>query len=221
MVLATTALIAQAGWVAFSIGALLVSPGEPWRPVARGPMPAGYLRINRPAPTFALNDQHGNRLSLDDLHGKVAFLTFAFGHCATVCPTVLKNVEAAMNRSRALAPKAIVITLDAWRDSPSALAGIMRKWNLPPTMHLLSGHPMQVNQVLDSFQVGRRRDELTGQIDHAALVYVLDGQGRIAYALLNPTVAWLAEAARRASFPSMQDNSKQSVGFPEQARQKG
>lgn len=200
--LAGMAVVIQAGWVTWSIGARLLSPADPWQPVASGPMPPDYSRLNRAAPSFTLRNQHGEQISLGKFRGKVIFLTFAFGHCTTVCPTVLKNVEAAVKRSGSLEPEVVVISLDAWRDTPSVLAGIMRKWNLPPTMHLLSGSPWEVNEVLDALNVGRRRDERTGQIDHAALVYVLDAQGSLAYGLLNPTVGWLVEAARRAAQPS-------------------
>lgn len=192
----------QMGWVAWSLGVRMApSPAAPGLAGTRGAMPEGYLRLAEPAPAFVLTNQRGAAVSQRNLRGRVTLLTFAFGHCATVCPTVVARLNAAAARPAALSPRIMVITLDAWRDTPSALEGIMRRWGLPASANLLSGPPATVNAVLDAFTVGRRRDEHTGQIDHPALVYVVDTQGRIAYALLDPSVGWLTEAARRAAKP--------------------
>ena len=48
--------------------------------------------------------------------------------------------------------------------------------------YLLSGTVADVNAALDALQVARERVEDTGDIVHPSLVYVLDGEGAIAYA---------------------------------------
>jgi cytochrome oxidase Cu insertion factor (SCO1/SenC/PrrC family) len=62
------------------------------------------------------------------------------------------------------------------------LASLAESWQLGADAHVLSGEPDAVNAVLDAYQVPRERDELTGQVAHPALVYVLDANGTIAFA---------------------------------------
>ncbi|MBI4081978.1 MAG: SCO family protein [Candidatus Lambdaproteobacteria bacterium] len=196
------ALLAQAGWVAWRV-ALQELPPSVFRGTALSgtapvdPLPEGYPRQSWPAPDFRLVNRDGREVTLADYRGRVLFLSFAFGHCTTVCPVVVRNVAQALGELPPDRVGALVLTLDAWRDTPGALAGIEARWGLPLAVQWLSGRPFEVNAVLDRYQVARRRDENTGEIDHVALVYVIDPQGNIAYALLNPLPGWLVEAARR------------------------
>lgn len=174
-----------------------------------GSLPTNYPRLNRQAPAFTLMDQHKQPASLSQYRGRVVYLTFAFAHCTTACPLLLKNVQAAMEnaeKANEKVPGMVVITLDAWRDTPAALAELREKWALPSAARLLTGSIPKVNDILDAYTVARMRDETTGDIDHPALVYVIDPQGRIAYALLNPSPQWLMDAAKRAASPPNQTN---------------
>jgi hypothetical protein len=54
-----------------------------------------------------------------------------------------------------------------------------------------------VGRVLDGFSVARDRSESTGDVAHAPLVVVLDGEGRIAYQFNNPPADWVVESVRR------------------------
>jgi protein SCO1/2 len=201
------ALLVQTGWMAARVaqneapaaafrGAGLGS-SVPNSPMPSGPLPEGYPRLNLPAPPFRLVNREGREVTLADYRGRVLFLSFAFGHCTTVCPLVVHNVAQALGELPPARVGALVLTLDAWRDTPSALAGIEARWGLPPAVQWLSGRPFEVNAVLDGYRVARRRDPNTGEIDHVAIVYVIDPQGAIGYALVNPPPGWLVEAARR------------------------
>ena len=140
--------------------------------------------LDRPAPSLALVDADGRRTNLDRWRGRPVLVTFAFGNCETVCPVV---VERAL-RAREAAPEAdaalVVITLDPWRDTPARLPHLARTWGLPPSPDgaVLGGEPAEVEAALDAWDVARRRDPLTGDIVHPALVYVIDRRGRIAHA---------------------------------------
>jgi protein SCO1/2 len=132
---------------------------------------------------FVLTDQHGRRTSLADFPGRPVLLTFAFGHCPTVCPTVvhdLRSARAAVNRPEV---PLLVITLDPWRDTPARLASLAMEWELGPLDRVLSGSVEEVERTLDALGVGRRRDGTTGNIDHAGTVMVLDDRGYIIWRL--------------------------------------
>jgi protein SCO1/2 len=148
---------------------------------------AAIPRLGRPAPALGLVDQHGARLELAQLAGRPALVTFAFAHCEAVCPALVSQALAAQRAARARggaasAPRLVVVTLDPWRDTPARLPALAASWRLGDDGAVLSGAPEQVNAVLDAWRVPRERDENTGQLAHPALVYVLDAEGRIAFA---------------------------------------
>jgi protein SCO1/2 len=149
------------------------------------PDPASLPRLDRPAPALGLVDQRGARIELAQLRGRPALVTFAFAHCEAVCPTLVSQTLAAQRastRSAAGAARVVIVTLDPWRDPPSRLPALAESWRLGGDAFVLSGAPERVNAVLDAWRVPRERDPNTGQIAHPALVYVLDAEGRIAFA---------------------------------------
>ena len=135
-------------------------------------------RPGTPAPALVLVDQHGERFDLASLQGGTVIVTFAFAHCATVCPTVVQDVRAARRQAGAATP-IVVVTLDPWRDVPARLPHIARGWQLEEGDRVLSGSVDEVNAALDAWQVPRSRDASTGEVVHATVVLVVDSQGRI------------------------------------------
>lgn len=167
-----------------------------------GRLPADYPRETAPAPPLALVDQHGRRLGLEELEGRPVLLTFAFAHCRTVCPVIVRSVrEAAAELSEAggASPAVVVVTLDPWRDTPSSLPTIATNWGLDrlPAAHVLSGEVVEVLAVLDAWRMPHERDPADGDVAHPPLVYVLDAEGALAYAFSAPPSGWLVEAVRR------------------------
>ncbi|HEU5050423.1 MAG TPA: SCO family protein [Gemmatimonadales bacterium] len=138
-------------------------------------------RVSRDLPAISLIDQEGRRTSLGDLRGTPVMVTFAFGHCATVCPIVVTDLQAARRTANRPDVPLVVITLDPWRDTPERLPTLARHWKLSGPDRVLSGEVGDVTQVLDELAIARRRNETTGDIDHATAVLILDGEGRIAW----------------------------------------
>ena len=124
-----------------------------------------------------LIDQHGRRTSLAEFRGVI--LTFAFGHCATVCPVVVHDVRAARGAVNRADVPVVVITLDPWRDTPEHLPMIESAWELGPNDRVLSGSIESVERVLDVLGVQRRRDERTGDIEHVSVVMATDARGHV------------------------------------------
>ena len=170
-----------------------------WMEVAEARVPASYPRVNRPLPEVAgLVDQLGEAFGWERVAGRPALLTFGFGHCATVCPATVMNARRVrdlfLREGREM--DLVVITLDPWRDTPARLPALAGQFHLdragpgkgggageePAGSYLLSGTVEAVNAALDGLQVARERVPETGEIVHPALVYLLDGEGRIAYA---------------------------------------
>lgn len=138
-------------------------------------------RLDVPAPALSLVDQRGRAFELADLGGRPAFLTFAFGHCETVCPRLVAEALAARRALPDLDLAVLVVTLDPWRDTPARLPRLARAWGVGPEGRVLGGSVAEVNRVLDAWDVPRTRDPDTGEVIHAPLTYVIDERGRIAY----------------------------------------
>ncbi|HTI03834.1 MAG TPA: SCO family protein [Gemmatimonadales bacterium] len=146
--------------------------------------PTGEVpRIDRPAPPLALVDQQGTEITLAQFRGRPVFVSFAFAHCETVCPLLVKDLLQAQALAAELRPVLLVVTLDPWRDPPARLPAIATEWRLGDDAHVLSGEVAEVERTLDAWQVGRTRDPRTGDVTHASVVYLLDRQGRIAFLL--------------------------------------
>ena len=156
--------------VAATSGMHLPSPGE-----------GEIARLDRPAPPLRLIDQHGATLSLDRFRGRPILVTFAFGHCETVCPLLVTDALAAQRARPGDPPGVVVVSMDPWRDSPARLPSIAAAWGLGEDAFVVSGGVEAVGEVLEDWEVAWSRDPRTGDIAHAPLTYVLDRTGRVAY----------------------------------------
>lgn len=132
-------------------------------------------RLADRAPPLPLVDQRGEQFTPASLAGRSALVTFAYGHCQTVCPTLLAELRRA--RGGAAVPALVVITLDPRRDTPARLPTIAAAWGLESGDYLLGGEVPEVEAVLTAWGVSRDRDRLTGEIVHAVPVFVLNGDG--------------------------------------------
>ncbi len=168
-------------------------------PTERAALPEGYPRTAEPAAPIGLVDQAGVVVSLADLEGRPAFMTFAFAHCRTVCPVVVRAVREAAGELPDVGPSVVVVTLDPWRDTPSSLPTLATSWQLDelPAAHVLSGEVDKVLAALEAWEMPIERNPLDGDIAHPALVYVLAADGTVAYTFNNPSSEWLVEAVRR------------------------
>ncbi len=164
-------------------------------------LPEHYPRTDRPAPELALVDQTGATVTLESLRGRPVLLTFAFAHCQTICPVIVKTVSWAAERLPDLEPAVVIVTLDPWRDTPSSLPALAKSWQLDELAgaRVLSGEVPAVQAVLEAYEVPADRDLQTGDILHPALVYLLDANGTIAYTFNNPPAEWLIDASRRVA----------------------
>lgn len=193
-------LVAVPGLGTYWVGqrVLTALPTAQTLPQSGTPLPHDWPRLDRPAPAFSLLDQDGKPTSLAAHRGEIIVLTFAFGHCTTLCPTVVHTARAALAALPDLTPHLWVITLDPWRDTPSALPGLVTHWQLAgERSRVLSADVAAVLAVLDAYHVPHQRDAQSGDIRHPALVYLIDAAGCLVYGLTNPSQEWLRDAIQR------------------------
>lgn len=140
-------------------------------------------RLDAAAPVMSLIDQRGRATSLADFHGRPVLVTFAYGHCTTVCPATVNELRVARRAAGRPDLPLIVITLDPWRDTPDRLPAMAEHWGLAGSDRVLSGPVADVERVLDAFGVARQRDQTTGDIAHISSVFVVDSASRLAWRL--------------------------------------
>jgi protein SCO1/2 len=188
------AVAVEGSWVVGKLRAAREVSASVPGPTLESPLPRDYPRQTAPAPDFSLVDQHGARVSLAALRGRPVVLAFVFGHCQTMCPVVVETLKrAGLERVDTL-----LVTLDPWRDTPSALPAIARQWTLPPTFRVLSARAVgDVVGVARAYGMTAERDDRTGDIVHPGLVFLIDVDGRLAYTFNNPAAAWVREGLQR------------------------
>ena len=203
----TLAMGRTAGQLALGAGIALVVAGlaatavrvraADGEPFSTGAMEvaAQLTRVSDAAPAFSLTDQVGREVSLESFRGRPVIVTFAFGHCETVCPLIVEDVLAARRRIDGPPPPVLVVTLDPWRDTPARLRAIAASWRLDADAHVLSGPPEAVERTLNAWRVPRARNLKTGDITHPSIIYIVDADSRIAYVVTGGAAA-IAAAVR-------------------------
>jgi protein SCO1/2 len=131
---------------------------------------------------FRLIDQNGKLITDADLKGKPFLVFFGYTHCPDVCPTTLFNVSEVM---RALGKdadrtRALFITVDPDRDTPAVLKDYLA--NFDPHLIGATADQKALDVVEKEYRVFAQKVP-TGKdgdysMDHSALVYLMDKQGR-------------------------------------------
>jgi cytochrome oxidase Cu insertion factor (SCO1/SenC/PrrC family) len=184
--MAATTLVLSAGVVGASARVAEATASDPALLAAPTGDPADHPRLDRRAPTaLRLTDQSGQTFDLAHYldRGQPVLVTFAFAHCETVCPVLVREVLAAQRLADEAGrrPAVVVVTVDPWRDTPSRLPHVAHEWGLESDAHVLSGPVDEVLETLDAWEVNISRDQLTGEVTHPAVVYVVSPDGTIAF----------------------------------------
>ena len=150
---------------------------------------------------FKLIDQNGKAVSDQDLKGHPFLVFFGFTHCPDVCPTTLFDVSEML---RALGPdadrtRALFITVDPERDTPAVMKDYLSSFD--PHLAGLTGDPAAIATVAKAYRVYYKKVPLDGgeyTMDHTAIVYLMDKEGRFVspFSLKRGTEAAAADLRR-------------------------
>ncbi|MCC7427363.1 MAG: SCO family protein [Alphaproteobacteria bacterium] len=166
---------------------------------AGGLVTAAEMQIGGP---FALTDHTGRAVTDQTYRGRWMVLFFGFTHCPDVCPTELATVAEALG---ALGPDAgrvapLFVSIDPERDTPAALAQYVTLYD--PRLTGLTGTAEQVSVAARAYRVFYRKVEPPGSstylMDHSALTYLMDPDGRLAAIFRPGTTATDMAAAIKA-----------------------
>lgn len=130
---------------------------------------------------FNLIDQNGQPFSDKDLKDRSFLVFFGFTHCPDVCPTTLFEISEIL---RNLGPEAdhtaaLFISVDPERDTPQAMRDYLASFD--PHIRGLTGDAAALAAVAKAYRVYYKKVPLEGgdyTMDHTAIVYLMDKQGR-------------------------------------------
>ena len=165
-----------AGLLVLAAGALV---GLAFRDNPKGA--AGTLLASAIGGPFQLIDHNGKPFGDSDLKGKWHLVFFGYTHCPDTCPTTLNELSLALDK---LGPRRdrfgiVLISVDPERDTPEILKSYVASFDAPITA--LTGTPEAVAQAAKAYRVYYARHPRADggyDMDHSAVIYVMDPDGR-------------------------------------------
>jgi protein SCO1/2 len=173
------ALLLAAAAVAY----LLVRALEPKSSDGQSDLAATWPAGTRPAPAFALRDEHGNPLTLASLRGRPAIVTFIDPLCRDFCPreaSVLSEAAASLGKD---APAIVSVSVNPWADTPANFRSDASHWRLAPGWRWGVGSYGELADVWRRYAVGVQVTEKTiagvkiRNIVHTGAAYLIDANG--------------------------------------------
>ena len=130
---------------------------------------------------FAMTAHDGRRVTERDLAGRRAVIFFGFTHCPDVCPTTVFEVvswlEALGEEGNLVDP--YFVTVDPERDTAARMAEYVAYFS--PRLTGLVGTEAELERMAEAYRVYYARIDLEDggyTMDHTAVVYLMDGEGR-------------------------------------------
>jgi protein SCO1/2 len=193
--------------IAIALAALLVVAAGALMAFALRERPqgvAGTLLASAIGGPFQLVDQNGRAFSEADLKGKWHLVFFGYTHCPDTCPTTLNEIALALERlgKDRKSVGIVFITIDPARDTPAVLKSYADSFDAP--IAALTGSEAAVAQAARAYRVyyaRHPREDGGYDMDHSAVIYVMDPEGRFT-ASLTPDSGADAIAARLAKLLS-------------------
>jgi protein SCO1 len=130
---------------------------------------------------FKLIDQNGKPITDADLKGRPFLVFFGYTHCPDVCPTTLFEVSEVMRVLGTDADRAgaLFITVDPERDTPAAIKDYLSSFD--PHLRGATGDRAAIDAAEKAYRVYAKKIPTANgdySMDHTALVYLMDKQGR-------------------------------------------
>ena len=130
---------------------------------------------------FKLTGDNGQPVTNETLRGKPYLVFFGYTHCPDVCPTTLFEMSQMMKALGKDADRTagLFITVDPERDTPAVMKDYLS--NFDPHLIGATGDPKTIEKVEKEFRVIARKVPTENgdySMDHSAVIYLMDKQGR-------------------------------------------
>lgn len=160
---------------------------------AAQPAVATWAPGERPAPGFALRDQHGRPFTLASLRGRPVIVTFIDPLCRNLCPLEARIISSAVASLPAAQRPAIVsVSVNPDGDDVATFRADAVRWRLSPGWRWGVASHAALAKVWRSYGIGVRVASITHagvtvhEVEHTEASYVLDAAGDERALLLYP-----------------------------------
>jgi len=144
--------------------------------------PSGISTASTVGGPFKLVDQDSKPVTDQDFRGKPWLVFFGYTHCPDVCPTTLFDVSEMLRAMGKDADRtaALFITVDPERDTPAVMKEYLSSFD--PRLKAATGDRASIDAAEKAYRVYAKKVP-TGKgddysMDHTAMVYLMDKQGR-------------------------------------------
>ncbi len=155
------------------------------------------LPLGAPAHDFALTDQAGRRVRLQDYRGRVTILTFLYSTCRSACVVIAEQIRGALDE---LGPgvAALAVSVDPAADTPAHVRAFLERVSLSGRLEYLTGSRTRLEAVWRAYAVVPAS---AGEAAYASSAPVLlldrDGRARVLFGLEQLTPESLAHDVRK------------------------
>jgi protein SCO1 len=132
---------------------------------------------------FSLVGTDGKTVTDADFRGRYMVIFFGFTHCPDICPAELQVIAQALDKLGDKGKKVVpvFITLDPARDTPQVMGEYVKSFG--PNFVGLTGSPEAIAAAAKSYRVAYAKVENKESasdysVDHSALVYLMDPEGK-------------------------------------------
>ena len=130
---------------------------------------------------FKLVDQDGKAITEADFKGRPLLVFFGYTHCPDVCPTTLFEMSEVLHALGKDADRvnALFITVDPERDTAPAMKDYLSSFD--PHLRGATGDQKAIDAVEKDYRVYAKKVPTKDgdySMDHTALVYLMDKEGR-------------------------------------------
>src|SRR3979411_998620 len=144
----------------------------------------GWRNVAAPAAIggpFQLTDQAGRTVTEKNMQGRPTLIFFGFTHCPDVCPTSLFEISEVLKALGKDADRvnAYFVSVDPERDTTMAMKDYLSSFD--PHLEGLTGNPDEIAKVISAYRVYAKKVPLKEgdyTMDHTALIYLMDRDGR-------------------------------------------
>jgi cytochrome oxidase Cu insertion factor (SCO1/SenC/PrrC family) len=138
----------------------------------------------RAAPAFTLRDQNGRSVSITDLLGRDALITFIDPLCRNFCPLEARVLgEAAASLPLGERPSIVAVSVNRWGDARANLVADEQKWRVGSDWKWAIGSPRALASVWRRYGIGVQDVPRTlagvtvHEITHTEAAYLIDRSG--------------------------------------------
>jgi protein SCO1/2 len=129
-----------------------------------------------------LTTQGDESVPLSHYRGQPLLLTMFYGSCADTCPmviTAMQVYERQLDPARRARLRALMISFDATRDTPSRLRALAQMHRVDPARWTFASAAEPDARKIAALLGFQYRRHANGDYDHSVLIFLLDADGRI------------------------------------------